>query len=71
MEDVLYYRQESVARPKDVKVLLDQINECLDGEDYGGAEKILVQLKKILGEENTEYKEMAGIVNDAKIIGEC
>ena len=71
VEDVLYYRQESVARPKDVKVLMDQINMCLDDEDYGEAEKILVRLKKILGEENTEYKKMAGIVNDAKIIGEC
>lgn len=70
VEDVLCYRQESVSRPKNVKVLIDQINESVDNENFDDAEEALVQLKKILGEENSEFKKMAGVVEDAKIIWE-
>lgn len=70
VEDVLCYRQESVSRPKNVKVLIDQINESVDDENFNNAEKALMQLKSILGEENSEFKKMAGVVADAKMIWE-
>lgn len=70
VEDVLCYRQESVSRSKNVKVLIDQINESVDDESFNDAEKALAQLKDILGEENSEYKKMAGVVEDAKMIWE-
>ena len=70
VEDVLFYRQESVSRPKNVKVLIDQINESVDDENINDAEKALTQLKSILGEENSEFKKMAGVVADAKMIWE-
>ena len=68
VEDVLCYRQESVSRPKNVKVLIDQINELVDDEDFDEAEKILVKLKQVMGEDNSEFKKMLGIVEDAKMI---
>lgn len=68
VEDVLCYRQESVSRPKNIKVLIDHINECIDGEDFDGAERALGQLKGILGEDNSEFKKMAGIVEDARMV---
>lgn len=67
VEDVLYYRQESVSRPKNVKMLIDQICEFVEDENFDEAEKALVRLKKILGEDNSEFKKMAGIVEDAKL----
>ena len=67
---MLCYRQESVSRPKNVKVLIDQINESVDDENFDDAEKALTQLKNILGEENSEFKKMAGVVADAKMIWE-
>lgn len=70
VEDVLCYRQESVSRPKNIKVLIDQINESVDDENFNDAEKALTQLKSILGEENSEFKKMAGVVADAKMIWE-
>ena len=70
VEDVLFYRQESVSRPKNVKVVIDQINELLDEEKFMEAEKMVLRLKDILGEENSEYKKMAGVVEDAKMIWE-
>ena len=70
VEDVLCYRQESVSRPKNIKVLIDQINEYVDDENFDDAEKILVQLKDILGVDNTEFKKMSGIVEDAKMVWE-
>ncbi|MCM1056782.1 MAG: AAA family ATPase [Firmicutes bacterium] len=70
VEDVLCYRQESMSRPKSVKVLIDQINESVDDENFNDAEKVLTQLKSILGEENSEFKKMAGVVEDAKLIWE-
>ena len=70
VEDVLRFRQESVSRPKNVKVLIDQINEFLDDENFDDAENTLVQLKNILGEDNSEFKKMSGIVDDAKMIWE-
>lgn len=70
VEDVLYYRQESVSRPKDVKLLIDKINEALEEEEFDEADKALEELRLILGEDNSEFKKMTGIVKDAKIIGE-
>lgn len=70
VEDVLCYRQESVSRPKNVKMLIDQINESVEDENFYNAEKALTQLKSILGEENSEFKKMAGVVADAKMIWE-
>lgn len=68
VEDVLSYRQASVSRPKNIKVLIDQINEFVDNEDFNNAEKILVRLKGIMGEDNSDFKKMSGIVEDAKMI---
>lgn len=70
VEDVLCYRQESVSRPKNVKMLIDQINEAVEDEHFEQAENVLKQLKKILGEDNSEFKKMAGIVEDAKMVWE-
>ena len=70
VEDVLCYRQESMSRPKNVKVLIEQINEFVDDEQFEDAEKTLVQLKNVLGENNSEFKKMAGIIEDAKMIWE-
>lgn len=70
VEDVLCYRQESVSRPKIIKIIIDQINEFLDNEDFINADKALVQLKNILGEDNSEFKKMAGVVDDARMIWE-
>lgn len=70
VEDVLSYRQESTSRPKNVKALIDQINELLDDECFQEAERALLALKEILGEDNSEFKKMAGIVEDTKMIWE-
>lgn len=70
VEDVLCYRQESMSRPKNVKALIDQINWAVDDECYDDAEKALARLKKILGADNSEFKKMAGIIDDAKMIWE-
>ena len=63
-------KQESVSRPKNVKVVIDQINELLEEEKFMEAEKMVLRLKDILGEDNSEYKKMAGVVEDAKMIWE-
>lgn len=70
VEDVLCYRQESVSRPKNIKVLIDQINESVDDGNFDGVEEILVQLRDIMGEDNSDFKKMAGIVEDARMIWE-
>ncbi|MCM1535260.1 MAG: AAA family ATPase [Clostridium sp.] len=70
VEDVLRYRQESESRPKHIKVLIDRINEFVENEDFDGAEKILAQLKDAMGENNSDFKKMTGIVEDAKMIWE-
>ena len=71
VEDVLRYRQESVSRPKKVKSLVDQIENAIDDIDFDKAFSTLEKLKTVLGEDNTEYKKMAGVISDAKMIEEC
>jgi hypothetical protein len=70
VEDVLRFRQESVSRPKNVKALVDQINEAVDDEEFDDAGIALNKLKAILGEDNSEYKKMSSILDDAKSIWE-
>lgn len=70
VEDVLRYRQESVERPKNIRDLIERINECIDDEEFSKAEDLLDELKCDLGEGNSEYKKMAGIVKDAKLLWE-
>lgn len=70
VEDVLRYRQESVSRPKKVKSLVDQIENAVDDIDFDMALVALEKLKSVLGEDNSEYKKMSGIISDAKIIEE-
>jgi predicted ATP-binding protein involved in virulence len=70
VEDVLCFRQESVSRPKNVKVLMNQINEAIDDEEFNDAAIALDKLKAILGEDNSEYKKMSSIIGDAKSIWE-
>ena len=71
VEDVLRYRQESVSRPKNVKKLVDQIENAVDDIDFETATESLEKLKNVLGEDNSEYKKMAGMISDAKMIEEC
>ena len=68
MEDVLLYRQESSARPKNVKIQIDQIENALEDEKIDDAKEALRKLEKILGESNSEYKKMAGMIEDAEMI---
>ena len=71
VEDVLRFRQESISRPKNVKSLVDQIENAIDDTDFETAFELLEKLKAVLGEDNSEYKKMAGIVADAKLIEGC
>lgn len=71
VEDVLRFRQESISRPRNVKSLVDQIENAIDDTDFEIASAVLEKLKAVLGEDNSEYKKMAGIVADAKLIEEC
>lgn len=71
VEDVLQYRQESVSRPKQVKILVDEIENAIDDIDFDKANTALGRLKDVLGEDNSEYKKMAGMISDAKLIEEC
>lgn len=71
VEDVLRYRQESVSRPKKVKSLVDEIENAIEDIDFDKAEVALKALKITLGEDNSEYKKMAGMISDAKLIEEC
>lgn len=68
VEDVLLYRQESVSRPKNIKVHMDAVEEALENDDFKKADETLGKLKDALGEDNTEYKRIAGIIDDAKLI---
>ena len=65
------YRQESVSRPKKVKTLIDEIENAIDDIDFDKADAALERLKRMLGGDNSEYKKMAGIISDAKLIEEC
>lgn len=71
VEDVLRFRQESISRPKNVKSLVDQIENAIDDTDFETAFALLEKLKAVLGEDNSEYKKMAGMVADAKLIEGC
>ena len=71
VEDVLRYRQESVSRPKKVKALVDEIENAIDDIEFDKADAALERLKDLLGEDNSEYKKMAGLISDAKLIEEC
>jgi len=71
VEDVLRYRQESVSRPKKVKMLVDEIENAIDDIEFDKADAALERLKNVLGEDNSEYKKMAGCISDAKFIEEC
>ena len=71
VEDVLRFRQESISRPKNVKAIVDQIENAIDDSDFEMAFASLEKLKAVLGEDNSEYQKMAGIVDDAKLIEEC
>lgn len=71
VDDVLRYCQESVSRPKDVKKIVDEIENALEDDAFAEAENSLSRLKDVLGEENSEYKNMERIICDAKLIEEC
>ena len=68
VEDVLRYRQESVSRPKKIKLLVDSIENAIDDIDFDAASAALEKLKAILGENSSEYKKMDGMITDAKLI---
>ena len=66
--DIIHYRQESVSRPKQVKWLVDEIENAIDDLDFDAASATLEKLKAVLGEDNSEYKKMDGMISDAKLI---
>jgi len=68
VDDVLVHKQESVFRPKVVQAIINKIEVALDDDDFSSADTALLELKAILGEDNTEYKHMMGIINDAKLV---
>lgn len=68
VDDVLKFRQESVSRSKNVQMIMNEIDIAVEAEDFSVADSALVRLKKVLGEDNTEYKNMMGIIADAKLI---
>lgn len=68
VEDVLCFRQESVSRPKKVKLLIDEIEKAIDDVDFCKASESLKNLKEVLGENNSEYKKMDGMISDARMI---
>ena len=68
VEDVLLFRQESGSRPKNIQIYMDAIDEALEDDDFDKADEVLSRLKDILGADNTEYKRMKGIIDDAKLI---
>ncbi len=70
VEDVLRYRQESVSRPKKVKMLVDEIENAIEDIDFAKADAALEKLKQMLGVDNSEYKKMAGVIADARLIEE-
>ena len=70
VEDILRYRQESVSRPKMINILINEITKALDVDDIQKADQKLERLKSILGEENSEYKNMLQSIEDAKLIME-
>ena len=39
--------------------------------EFKTASDVLEKLKAVLGEDNSEYKKMAGMVEDARLIEEC
>lgn len=71
IEDVLRFCQESISRPKNVKVLVDEIENALDDDEFEEAENALEKLKEVLGEENSEYKKMENMLLDMKLIEGC
>lgn len=71
IEDVLRFCQESMSRPKNVKVLVDEIENALDDDEFEEAENALEKLKEVLGEENSEYKKMENMLLDMKLIEGC
>lgn len=47
---------------------MDAVDEALENDDFEKADEALEKLKDVLGEDNTEYKRIAGIIDDAKLI---
>lgn len=70
VDDVLTFRQESVSRPKNIQMIMNAIDAAVEEEDFTDAEVALAKLKDVLGENNTEYKNMLGIICDAKMIND-
>lgn len=62
VDDVLKFRQESIIRPKNIQNLVNMIDAAVEDEDFVMADSVLIELKDIMGVDNTEYKKIAGIV---------
>lgn len=56
IKDVLELRQGSTEKPKEVESLVNKLEEKLNREDYLGAEEVIKQMKKRLGENHSEVK---------------
>ena len=54
-----------------INILINEIVKALDVDDIQKADQELERLKSILGEENSEYKNMLQSIEDAKLIMEC
>lgn len=68
VDDVLKFRQESIIRPKNIQNLVNMIDADVEDEDFVTADSMLIELKDIMGVDNTEYKKIAGIIEDAKLL---
>ena len=49
-------------------MLIDEIENAVDDVDFDKASVLLENLKAVLGENNSEYKKMDGMISDAKMI---
>ena len=49
---------------------MEQIEVAIDDEKFDDAENLLKKLKVLLGENNSEYKKMVGMLEDARLIWE-
>ena len=52
----------------DMTASLPEIENAIDDLDFDAASATLEKLKAVLGEDNSEYKKMDGMISDAKLI---
>ena len=56
VQDVLNFRQGTVEKPEEIKILADQFYQAMEEDNYQAAEKILKGMADILGENHADVK---------------